>query len=68
MNKSSENVAQNLKVGGKKRKMDSFEKEQDLNLFENPSKKPRKNLNKSNGSIIHEEKVFNCDICSKSLK
>ena len=49
-NKFTEKVHQNLKVGRKRRKVDSFKKEKDLGINPNPFKKPKKNLNKKNDS------------------
>jgi len=46
MKKSSKQVTQNLKIGGKKRKMDSFKIEQDLRIYQDPSKRARTNLKK----------------------
>ena len=67
-NKSAEEVTQNLENSGTKRKMDSIEIKNDLNIYQNPSKKPRNDSNKTNESTIHEEKVSKCSIYSKSCK
>ena len=67
-NKSTEQVTRNLKASGKKRKIDSFRIEQDLSIHHNPSKKPRKNLNKKRKGKVHEEKILDCDIRSKTFK
>ena len=51
MNKLGDKVTRNLKISGKKRKIDDFKIEQEeLSIYENPSKNTRQNK---------------CDICSK---
>ena len=54
----TEQVAQNHKICAKKRKIDDFKIEQDLSIYQNPSKKSRQNLNEKNEGIIHKEKRF----------
>ena len=70
-NKSITKVTQHLKYGGKKGKIDSFEMEQELKNYQNPSIKSKdslKKLNKNNEDIIYQEKVFKCDICYETFK
>ena len=64
-NKLTKQLTQNLKVDGKKRKIHSFEINQDLSIYQSLSKKPRKMLSQKNSDINHEEKIFKCDICNK---
>ena len=47
-------LTQNLKVDGKKRKIHSFEINQDLSIYQSLSKKPRKMLSQKNSDINHD--------------
>ena len=48
--------------------MDRFKTKQGLSIYQDLSKKSRQNLNQKNEGIIHQEKIFKCDICIKSFK
>ena len=62
--KLTRQINQTLKVGGKNGNIENFKMEQELSIYQNPSKKPRQRLSIN----IHEKKIFKCDICSKSFK
>ena len=55
-----------LKSAERKEKLTIFEIEQNFSIYQNPPKRPRQKLDQKLEDILQKEKIFKCDICSKT--